>query len=256
MKIDWQLGFMKKLALLLTIEILQFSFYAQPANAADGYWLDQYNALLFVGLFRLDKELEEMKQKGAAVVMVHADSLPDPLLRWIAWRANRVKLKPVAWIQRPTAENLTRISKVSGYKALQIDDHFFAKPPVEITSLRARLRDRQLWCSFQPGQFSWQTAQLCDHVDIQLYRNTCNSTIDAVYRLGVAGRRNTAIAVYHDGSDDDERGLRCFSEALQRSGNRLFVFKWKNPEHWLTHYTNGVRQLLSRLSSRASVLKP
>lgn len=57
-----------------------------PAVAADGYWLDQYNTLLFIGLFRLDKELEEMKQKGAAVVMVHADSLPDPLLRWIAWR--------------------------------------------------------------------------------------------------------------------------------------------------------------------------
>ena len=219
------------------------------AAAADGYWLDQYNALLFIGLFRLDKELEEMKQKGAAVVMVHADSLPDPLLRWIAWRANRLKLKPVAWIQRPTASNLKRISKISGYKALQIDDHFFAKPPVEITSLRAQLRDRQLWCSFQPGQFSWQTARLCDHVDIQLYRNTCNSTIDAAYRLGVAGRKNTAIAVYHDGSDVNERGLSCFREALQRSGNRLFVFKWKNPEYWLTPNTKRLSQLVARIRS-------
>ena len=226
------------------------------AVAADGYWLDQYNALLFIGLFRLDKELKEMKQKGAAVVMVHADSLPGPLLRWIAWRANRVKLKPVAWIQRPTANNLKRISKVSGYKALQIDDHFFAKPPVEITNLRSQLNDRQLWCSFQPDQYNWQTAQLCDHVDIQLYRNSCNSTIDAVYRLGVAGRRNTAIAVYHDGSDDDERGLLCFSEALQRSGNRLFVFEWKNLQHCITPYTKGVWQLVARLRSRAFVLKP
>jgi len=219
------------------------------AVAADGYWLDQYNALLFVGLFRLDKELEEMKQKGAAVVMVHADSLPDPLLRWIAWRANRLKLKPVAWIQRPTPNNLKRISMISGYKALQIDDHFFAKPPVEITSLRSQLRDRELWCSFQPGQFSWRTAQLCDHVDIQLYRNTCNSTIDAAYRLGVAGRKNTAIAVYHDGSNDNERGLSCFREALQRSGNRLFVFKWKNPEYWLTPYTKRFWKLLARIRS-------
>lgn len=122
------------------------------AIAADGYWLDQYSALLFIGFFRLDKELEEMKQKGAAVVMVHADSLPDPLLRWIAWRTNRVKLKPVAWIQRPTADNLTLVSKVSGYKALQVDDHFFAKPPLEIGKLRSLLSDRQLWCSFQPSQ--------------------------------------------------------------------------------------------------------
>jgi len=225
------------------------------AMAADGYWLDQYSALLFIGFFRLDKELEEMKQKGAAVVMVHADSLPDPLLRWIAWRANRVKLKPVAWIQRPTADNLTRVSKVSGYKALQVDDHFFAKPPLEIGKLRSLLSDRQLWCSFQPGQYSWRAARLCDHIDIQLYRITCNSTIDAAYRLGVAGRRDTAIAVYHDGSEGDERGLRCFREAFQRSGNRLFVFKWKNPEHWLSPYTRGLWKMLSRLRSPASVPK-
>jgi hypothetical protein len=226
------------------------------AMAADGYWLDQYNALLFMGLFRLDAELEEMKQKGAAVVMVHADSLPDPLLRWIAWRANRVKLKPVAWIQRPTADNLTRVSKVSGYKALQVDDHFFAKPPLEIGKLRSLLSDRQLWCSFQPGQYNWRAARLCDHVDIQLYRITCNSTIDAAYRLGVAGRRDTAIAVYHDGSEADDRRLNCFRESFQNIGNRVFVFKWKNPEYWLTPYTRVFWQTLSRLVSGAPVSKP
>jgi len=226
------------------------------AVAADGYWLDQYNALLFMGLFRLDAELEEMKQKGAAVVMVHADSLPDPLLRWIAWRANRTKLMPVAWIQRPNVANLARVGQVAGYKALQVDDHFFAKPPVSLANLRSQLGGRQLWCSFQPGQYSWRAARHCDHVDIQLYRNACRSTVDAAYRLGVAGRRDTAIAVYHDGSEVDERGLRCYREAFQRSGNRLFVFKWKNPEHWLSPYTRGLWQMLSRLRHPASVPKP
>jgi hypothetical protein len=132
------------------------------AVAADGYWLDQYNALLFMGLFRLDAELEEMKQKGAAVVMVHADSLPDPLLRWIAWRARRAGLQPVAWIQRPTPTNLKRVGALSSYSALQVDDHFFARPPVALSSLKASLAPRQLWCSFQPGQYSWRAAQHCD----------------------------------------------------------------------------------------------
>jgi hypothetical protein len=223
------------------------------AAAADGYWLDQYNALLFMGLFRLDAELEEMKRKGAAVVMVHADSLPNPLLSWIAWRANRTKLMPVAWIQRPNAANLARVGQVAGYKALQVDDHFFAKPPVRIDRLRAQLRNRQLWCSFQPGQFSWRAARLCDHVDIQLYRNSCNSTIDTAYRLGVAGRRDTAIAVYHDGSMADDRQLSCFRESFQQIGNRVFVFKWKNPEHWLTPYTGVLWRLLSRLRSGVPV---
>lgn len=217
------------------------------AGAADGYWLDQYSALLFMGLFRLDAELSEMKQQGAEVVLVHADSLPDPLLRWIAWRANRAKLKPVAWIQRPTVGNLTRVGKVAGYRALQVDDHFFAKPPVRIDRLRSQLSDRQLWCSFQPGQYTWRAAQLCDHVDIQLYRNSCDSTVDAAYRLGVAGRRDTAIAVYHDGSAADQRRLGCFRESFRQIGNRVFVFKWKNPEHWLSPYTRRIWQALAQL---------
>jgi hypothetical protein len=65
--------------------IVLFSFSlltgSLSAQAADGYWLDQYNALLYLGSLRLDPELREMRRAGAAVVMVHADSLPEPLLR-------------------------------------------------------------------------------------------------------------------------------------------------------------------------------
>ncbi|MCP9808712.1 hypothetical protein KBY58_04615 [Cyanobium sp. HWJ4-Hawea] len=235
--------------MLVSILVLStgLSAFAYSANAADGYWLDQYNAVLFMGLFRLDTELEDMKQKGAAVVMVHADSLPDPLLRWIAWRANRTKLMPVAWIQRPTAANLARVGQVAGYRALQVDDHFFARPPVSLANLRSQLGGRQLWCSFQPGQYSWRAARHCDHVDLQLYRQSCATTVDLVYRLGIAGRRDTAVAVYHDGSVSDDRRLACYRRRVAAIGNRLFVFKWKNPEHWFTVIPRGLREGLSRL---------
>ena len=238
-----------------TTMVLVSAILFSPARAlaADGYWLDQYSALLFMGLLRLDPELREMRQKGAEVVMVHADSLPDPLLHWIAWRAQQAGLKPVAWIQRPTAANLSRLGIVPGYKALQVDDHFFAAPTVSIAELRAQLGTRELWCSFQPRQYSWNAASLCDHVDIQLYRNSCDATVDAAYRLGVTGRNHTAIAVYHDGSEGDERALNCFRNAFRETGNRLFVFKWKNPEHWLTPYTRVLWQTLSRFRGAASV---
>ena len=218
-------------------------------KAADGYWLDQYNALLYLGLFRLDPELEAMRQQGAGVVMVHADSLPDPLLRWIAWRARRAGLQPVAWIQRPTQANLKRVGALSSYSAVQVDDHFFARPPVALSALKASLAPRQLWCSFQPGQYSWRAAQHCDHVDIQVYRQGCRSTAERAYGLGVAGRRDTAIAVYHDGSTADDRRMSCFRRAIGAMGNRLFVFKWKNPEHWLKPFTRPLWQPLSRLRS-------
>jgi len=48
--------------------------------------------VLYLASFQLDHELEQMQRQGAGVVMVHADSLPDPLLRWIAWRARRSQL--------------------------------------------------------------------------------------------------------------------------------------------------------------------
>lgn len=221
----------------------------QAERAADGYWLDQYDALAILRLFRLDPELQAMRQQGAAVVMVHADSLPDPLLRWIAWRARRAGLQPVAWIQRPTPANLRRVGALRSYSALQVDDHFFAQPPVALSLLKATLAPRQLWCSFQPGQYSWRAAQNCDHVDIPLYRQGCNLTVDSAYQLGVAGRADTAIAIYHDGSATDDRRLSCFRREIGAIGNRLFVFKWKNPEHWLTPISRGLWQTLSRLRS-------
>ena len=236
---------------LLLALIVPAAFLAAPqtVRAADGYWLDQYNALLFLGSFRLDPELQAMRQQGAGVVMVHADSLPDPLLSWIAWRARRAGLQPVAWIQRPTPANLKRVGALRSYSALQVDDHFFAQPPVALSSLKASLAPRQLWCSFQPGQYSWRAAQHCDHVDIQVYRQGCSPTVASAYQLGVAGRADTAIAVYHDGSAADDRRLSCFRREIGAIGNRLFVFKWKNPEHWLTPITRGLWQTLSRLRS-------
>lgn len=238
-----------RLRQLLLALIVPAAFLAAPqtVRAADGYWLDQYNALLYLGSFRLDPELLAMRRQGAGVVMVHADSLPDPLLRWIAWRARRAGLQPVAWIQRPTPANLRRVGALRSYSALQVDDHFFAQPPVALSTLKARLAPRQLWCSFQPGQYSWRAAQNCDHVDIQLYRQGCSTTVDSAYQLGVAGRADTAIAVYHDGSAADDRRLSCFRREIGAIGNRLFVFKWKNPEHWLTPITRGLWQSLSRL---------
>ena len=95
--------------------------------------------MLYLASFQLDHELEQMQRQGAGVVMVHADSLPDPLLRWIAWRARRSQLQPVAWIQRPTVTNLRRVGAVSGYQALQVDDHYFADPPVPIERLKSQL---------------------------------------------------------------------------------------------------------------------
>ena len=58
---------------LITLPLL-----TSPVKAAEGYWLDQYNALLYLGIWRLDDELKELKGKGAKVLMFHADSLPSP----------------------------------------------------------------------------------------------------------------------------------------------------------------------------------
>ena len=231
----------------LVLAIAAVAAVAPPASAVDGYWLDQYNAILYLGLFRLDPELRAMHGRGARVVMVHADSLPDPILRWIAWRSSLAGLQPVAWIQRPTRDNLARVGSLSSYQALQVDDHFFAHPPLMLSSLKTSLGKRQLWCSFQPGQYSWRAAQPCDHVDIQVYRQGCQSTVESAYGLGVAGRRDTAISVYHDGSQADDRRLLCFRKEIGRLGNRLFVFKWKNQEHWMKPFTHVFWKALSQL---------
>lgn len=256
MGMNWQLSFIKNLAILLILQLLQFSFYTLPATAADGYWLDQYNALLFIASMRLDAEFKEMRLKGATFLMVHADSLPDPILRLIAWRALHAGIQPVAWIQRPTKNNLQRLIAVPGYVALQVDDHFFADPAMDIFQLRKKISNKQLWCSFQPAQYSLNAARVCDRVDIQLYRQSCEQTVNAAYNLGIAGQPNTAIAVYHDGSIADQQRLACFQQQFKQIGNRLFVFKWKNPEYWLTPYTKRLSQLVARIRYGASVPRP
>ena len=89
-------------------------------------------------------------------------------------------------------------------------------------------------------------------MDLQLYRQCCNATVDAGYRLGIAGARDAAVAVYHDGSEADDQRLACLRDQVRSSGNRLFVFKWKNPEHWLSPITGRLWQGLSRLRSSGS----
>ena len=44
----------------------------------------------------------------------------------------------------PTPANLKRVGALSSYSALQVDDHFFARPPVALSSLKASLAPRQL----------------------------------------------------------------------------------------------------------------
>lgn len=220
---------------------------AASARAADGYWLDQYNAIFYLASFQLDHQLVAMRQAGGQVVMVHADSLPGPVLRWMAWRSRLAGLQPVAWIQRPSSSNLLRRSALQAFAALQVDDHYFANPPLPISRLRAQMGSQQLWCSFQPSQYSWQAAQHCDHVDVQVYRQDCQATVDMARQLGIASRRDTAIAVYHDGSPAADRQLSCTQDRFAAIGNRVFVFKWNNPEHWLTPITRCLWQTFSRL---------
>lgn len=56
--------------LLSLIVPVAFWMAPQTVRAADGYWLDQYNALVFLGLFRLDPELQAMREQGAASLCV------------------------------------------------------------------------------------------------------------------------------------------------------------------------------------------
>jgi len=72
---------MHKRQRLASIVALLLTLLPSSAVAADGYWLDQYNALLFMGLMRLDPELSEMRRSGAKVVMIQSDTLPEPMLR-------------------------------------------------------------------------------------------------------------------------------------------------------------------------------
>ena len=140
---------------------------ASTANAADAFWLDQYNVLFYIATFQLDNELKEMKSRGAKTLLLHADSLPSIISRFISGRAKKAaNMETVAWIQKPNEDNLRHAARLVGIKAVQIDDHYFNDPPVSIKQLRSMLGNKQLWCSFQPRQFSYATAQMCDQSDV------------------------------------------------------------------------------------------
>ena len=67
---------MKNKSLFIALTSVLFAATPTAAKAADAYWLDQYNSLLYLSTFQLDKELKEMSQEGANTLLLHADSLP------------------------------------------------------------------------------------------------------------------------------------------------------------------------------------
>ena len=215
----------------LLVALGLFALSHLPARAADGIWLDQYNALLYLGMFRLDAELNAMRATGARTLLLHADAIPSPILQFIAWRARQAAgLDTVAWIQKPNRSNLSRAAGLSGIKAVQIDDHFFDKPPIPISELKQQLGSKGLWCSFQPRQFNTTIASQCDQADVQIYRQTCSDTVATAWRLGILSQPHIAVATYADGSQQGETLMRCLEQKLKATGNPLFVFKWDNQE--------------------------
>lgn len=219
------------------------SAYADTTARTDGYWLDQYNATLYLLALSLDDEFREMRTQGAKVVLIHADSLPAIVLEQIAREANKEGLKVIAWIQKPNKENLLRTGKLNNYEGVQVDDHFFASPPITLTDLRRQIGKKQLWCSFQPKQYSSYAAQQCDHIDVQVYRNSCLSTLYAAENFGLTNRSNAAIAVYDDGSIEGRRETSCILRGLASMNGRSLVFKWNNQEVW----TKPIWQLIGKV---------
>ena len=228
---------------IILTTILATALIHAPSKAADAYWLDQHNALLYLGSFQLDKELKEMSQQGTKTLLLHADALPSMISRFIAWRAKKVAgMDSIAWIQRPNRDNLRKAAKLVGFKGVQIDDHYFNKPPISIKELRDMLGQKELWCSFQPRQFTSATAKSCDQNDVQLYRYTCKGTEDLAWKLGITGNQRIAVAAYHDGSQEGDELIRCIKNKLRKVDSKLFVFKWKNQEFW-------IMQLLHKLQT-------
>ena len=227
---------MRQRLLAIGLAIAMAAFSHQPADAVEAFWLDQYNALLYLSSFRLDAELKAMKARGANTLLLHADVMPSPLVRFIAWRAKKTaEMNTVAWIQKPNRSNLKRAASFEDIKAVQIDDHFFNKPPLPIQEFKTMLGTKELWCSFQPRQFNRQTAEICDQNDIQIYRKNCSDTIDIAWSMGIVGQSNIAIATYADGSQQGDDQVRCLEKNLATLGSQLFVFKWKNQEAWSKH---------------------
>lgn len=231
---------MKFFHAIITATVISTSFISTtPAKAADAFWLDQYNALFYIGTFQLDNELREMKDRGSKTLLLHADSLPSIVSRFIAWRAKKAaNMETVAWIQRPNENNLRHAARLVGIKAVQIDDHYFNDPPVSIKYLRSMLGKKQLWCSFQPRQFSNAIASTCDQNDVQIYRHNCKETGDIAWKMGITGNPKIAVAAYEDGSKKGEENINCIRKDLKTLGTDLFVFKWKNQEIWTKKILN------------------
>ena len=220
-------------SVLLFIAPLIFGIVSPPVRASDAYWLDQYNAIFYIATFRLDVEIREMKRNGASTLMLHADTLPSPIARFIAWRAKVIgNMSSVAWIQKPTKDNLKHAASLIDFKGVQIDDHYFNSPPIHIKNLRNMLGEKELWCSFQPGQFTFYLAENCNQIDVQIYRYTCKETGDMAWRMGITGNSAIAVAAYDDGSKNGSEQVRCIKKDLSNMGTKLFVFKWKNQEVW------------------------
>ena len=231
--------------IVILTAILASTFALDPAKAADAYWLDQHNALLYLSSFQLDKELKEMNQQGTKTLLLHADALPSIVSRFIAWRAKEVAgMDSVAWIQKPNSDNLRNAATLVGFKGVQIDDHYFNKPPITLDELRSMLGKKQLWCSFQPRQFSHDIARICDHSDIQIYRNTCKGTGDLAWKMGATGNQKIAVAAYHDGSEEGAELIDCIEQDLHNLGTKLFVFKWKNQEFWIMQFLHRIQSIL------------
>ncbi len=222
---------------------LFFPLSSLKSNAASAYWLDQRTLLRDLITFQLSNTFKLISKKGANTVLIQSDSIPNPILRFIAekaWKSG--KLKSVAWIQKPTINNLRRISKLNGYEAIQVDDHFFKSPPVKLENLKKDFGINKLWCSFQPNQWDPIKAVNCDQSDIQIYRKDCEQTIQAAYALGVIGRRDVAIAAYHSGHAADDQYITCLEANLNKRGNDVFIFKWANSEAWLNHASKAIKR--------------
>lgn len=188
---------MRKFSTMFAATIIGiYSFISNsPAKAADAFWLDQYNALYYIGTFQLDSELLEMKGRGSKTLLLHADLLPSIVSRFIAWRAKKVaNMETIAWIQKPNKSNLRHAANLVGISGVQIDDHYFNDPPISIRELRKILGKKQLWCSFQPRQFTKIIASTCDQNDVQIYRYNCQETGDIAWRLGIIGNPRIAVA--------------------------------------------------------------
>ena len=97
--------------------VLSSALSQVPVSAAEAYWLDQHNALLYLSSFKLDKELKQMSKQGTKILLLHADALPSIISRFIAWRAKEVAgLDSIAWIQKPNRNNLRHAARLVGFK--------------------------------------------------------------------------------------------------------------------------------------------